>query len=130
MKYLLDTNACIDYIRDLGETRARMTSKSFGNFCLSSIVVAELMHGAKQSPKRERDIPATLNFCQKFQVVDFDRRAADSYGDVRLQLESDGRRIGAYDMLIAAHSLSLSLICITNDQGFRFVNGLLVEDWR
>jgi tRNA(fMet)-specific endonuclease VapC len=49
---------------------------------------------------------------------------------VRLQLERDGLRIGAYDMLIAAHVKCLGLICITNDKAFRRVNGLEVEDWR
>mgnify|MGYP000252733485 CR=1 FL=1 len=99
-------------------------------FCLSSIVVAELIHGAKQSPKPDKHIPATRNFCKKFQVVEFDEAAAEAFGDVRLQLESEGLTIGAYDMLIAAHAKSLGLICVTNDKGFRRVNGLAVEDWR
>lgn len=130
MKYLLDTNACIDFIRDVGDARRRMKSKPFREFCISSIVVAELMHGAKRSPNAEKHIPATRNFCKKFKIVDFDDSAAETFGDVRLQLERDGLRIGAYDMLIAAHAKSLGLICITNDKGFRQVNGLEVEDWR
>lgn len=130
MTYLLDTNACIDFIRNVGETRRRMKSKPFGEFCISSIVFAELIHGAKQSPNPEKHIPATVNFCKKFKIADFDPRAAETFGDVRLQLERDGLSIGAYDMLIAAHAKSLNLICVTNDKGFRQVNGLEVEDWR
>ena len=130
MTYLLDTNACVDFIRDVGDTRHRMKSKPFGEFCLSSIVVAELIDGAKQSPKPDKHIPATRNFCKKFQVVEFDEAAAEAFGDVRLQLESEGLTIGAYDMLIAAHAKSLGLICVTNDKGFRRVNGLAVEDLR
>lgn len=130
MTYLLDTNACIDFIRDIGKTRKRMKSKPFGEFCISSIVFAELIHGAKQSPNPAKHIAATVNFCTKLKVVDFDQRAAKTFGDVRLQLEREGLPIGAYDMLIAAHAKSLNLICITNDKGFRRVNGLEVEDWR
>ena len=130
MTYLLDTNACIDFIRNVGNTRRRMKSKPFREFCISSIVVAELMHGAKQSPHADKHLPATRNFCQKFTAVDFDGPAADTFGDIRLQLERDGLPLGAYDMLIAAHAKSLGLVCVTNDQGFRNVNGLTVEDWR
>jgi tRNA(fMet)-specific endonuclease VapC len=130
MTYLLDTNACIDFIRDAGENRRRMKSKPFGEFCISSIVFAELMHGAKRSPNAEKHIPVTKNFCRKFKIAEFDDLAAEAFGDVRLQLERDGMRIGAYDMLIAAHAKSLGLICITNDQAFRRVSGLVVEDWR
>lgn len=130
MTYLLDTNACIDFIRDIGDTRRRMKSKPFGEFCVSSIVYAELMHGAKRSPNSVKHIPATRNFCRKFKRVDFDGPAAEVFGDVRLQLERDGLPIGAYDMLIAAHAKSLGLICVTNDKGFRRVEGLKVEDWR
>lgn len=130
MTYLLDTNACIDFIRDVGQTRRRMKAKPFGEFCISSIVVAELMHGAKQSPNAVKHLPATRHFCKKLTVVDFDASAAETFGDVRLQLERDGLPIGAYDMLIAAHAKSLNLICVTNDKAFRRVAGLAVEDWR
>jgi len=130
MTYLLDTNACIDFIRDLGRTRERMKAKPFREFCLSSIVYAELVHGAKSSPHSEKHIPATRNFCQKFKIVDFDPPAAEAFGEIRDQLERNGQRIGAYDMLIAAHAKSLGLICVTNDADFRHVNGLVVEDWR
>lgn len=130
MTYLLDTNACIDFIRDVGNTRCRMKSKPFSEFCISSVVVAELMHGAKQSPNADKHIPATQNFCQKFAIVSFDESAANTFGDVRLQLERDGLPIGAYDMLIAAHAKSLGLVCVTNDKGFCHVSGLAVEDWR
>lgn len=130
MTYLLDTNACIDFIRDLGRTRERMKAKPFREFCISFVVYAELVHGAKASPNPEKHIPATVNFCQKLTIVDFDARAAEAFGEVRLQLERDGHRIGAYDMLIAAHAKSLGLTCVTNDAGFRQINGLPVEDWR
>ena len=130
MTYLLDTNACIDFIRDIGNTRVRMKSKSFSEFCISSIVVAELMHGAKNSPNSDKHVSATRNFCQKFTIVNFDESAAATFGDIRSQLDRDGLPIGAYDMLIAAHAKSLGLVCVTNDKGFRHVNGLAVEDWR
>lgn len=130
MKYLLDTNVCVDFIRNTGNTRRRMKARPMGEYCLSSIVCAELLHGAKKSPNSDRDVSATLDFCQKFTVVNFDWQAGETFAEVRLQLEAEGLPIGAYDMLIAAHALCLGLVCVTNDKGFRRVRGLAVEDWR
>lgn len=130
MKYLLDTNACIDFIRNTGKMRGRMKARPFSDFCISTVVVAELIHGAKRSAKPEKHLSAAKNFCGKLKCVSFDLEAADVYGDVRLYLEKEGQLIGAYDMLIAAHAKSMGLICITNDKGFCRVNGLTVEDWR
>jgi len=47
-----------------------------------------------------------------------------------IAMETEGLRIGAYDMLIAAQAKSLGLIRITDDAGFRHVGGLDFEDWR
>ena len=130
MQFLLDTNACIDFIRDKGSIRDRMKSHPFADFGISSIVYAELMHGAKHSPHPERNISATENFCQKLNLLSFDAAAAEAFAEVRLDLEKEGLRIGAYDMLIAAHAISLGLTCITSDGAFQRVRGLKVENWR
>ena len=82
-------------------------------------------------PATTRGHPACSPQPEAFLVIaDFDESAAETFGDVRFQLERDGLPIGAYDMLIAAHARSLGLICVTNDKGFRRVDGLVVEDWR
>ena len=60
-----------------------------------------------------------------------DVNAATTYGEVRTALEKRGRPLGAYDMLIAAHALSLDLILITdNEREYKQVKSLVVENWR
>jgi tRNA(fMet)-specific endonuclease VapC len=52
------------------------------------------------------------------------------YGEVRAALERKGTPIGAYDLLIAAHALSLGLTLVTNNtREFRRVPHLIVENW-
>ena len=52
-------------------------------------------------------------------------------GDVRTSLEQRGKPLGAHDMLIAAHALSLSLILVTdNEREFKQVKSLAIENWR
>ena len=63
-------------------------------------------------------------------IVPFDASAAVAYGSVRAGLERQGTPIGAMDLLIAAHALSLRVILVThNTREFARLEGLQVEDW-
>ncbi len=56
--------------------------------------------------------------------------ARAAYGQLRAALERRGEVIGAYDMLIAAHALTLDATLATNDEKeFNRVKGLKVENW-
>lgn len=48
-------------------------------------------------------------------VLPWDSDAADYYADIRHQLVSTGNAIGELDMMIAAHSLSVSAVLVTNN---------------
>jgi tRNA(fMet)-specific endonuclease VapC len=55
---------------------------------------------------------------------------AARYGQMRAQLEKKGLPIGAYDLLIAAHALSLGLTLVTNNaREFGRVADLEIENW-
>ena len=55
--------------------------------------------------------------------------AAASYGKIRAALESKGEMIGNNDLWIAAHALAADLILVTNENEFRRVRGLKIQNW-
>jgi len=55
--------------------------------------------------------------------------AAQHYRQIRATLEREGQQIGNLDMMIAAHSLALGAVLVTNDQAFRRIKKLHIEDW-
>ncbi|WP_343122265.1 PIN domain-containing protein [Synechocystis sp. PCC 6803] len=58
------------------------------------------------------------------------QEAAIAYGNIRSNLESRGLVIGAMDMLIAAHALSLGVTLVTNNlREFSRINNLFLENW-
>jgi predicted nucleic acid-binding protein len=60
----------------------------------------------------------------------FNEDAADYYGKIRADLEKRGQVIGAMDMLIAAHALSLDIILVTNNsKEFLRIPHLTIENW-
>jgi tRNA(fMet)-specific endonuclease VapC len=132
MAFLLDTNACIDYLTARHpKLVARVQASSPEQLFLSSIVVAELRYGADHSARRRTNHARIDALIDELEALDFDLEAASAYGKVRAQLETRGTRIGPNDMLIAAHALSRGLTVVTDDTAeFRSVKGLEVENWR
>ncbi len=52
------------------------------------------------------------------------------FGEIRANLEKEGKVIGGYDMLIAAHALSEGLILVTNNvKEFSRIGGLIIDNW-
>ena len=95
---------------------------------MSVVVVAELRYGADHSARRRTNHSRIDALVEEIEPLDFDLRAAATYGRVRAQLEAGGTPIGPNDMLIAAHALSRGLTVVTdNTAEFRRVKGLKVE---
>ena len=132
MKYLLDTNVCVDYLngRHPAVTRA-MQACSPDDLCVSSVVVGELRYGAEKSLHRQRNHARLDVLLAEIPCVDFNRNAASLYGRVRAALEKRGALIGPYDLQIAAHALALGLVLVSdNVREFRRIRALKIENWR
>ena len=132
MAFLLDTNACSDYFTGrYPKVVARIQSCSPEELRLSVVVVAELRYGADHSAHRRANHARIDALIEEIETLDFDLRAAASYGRLRARLEARGTPIGPNDMLIAAHALSRGLTLVTdNTVEFRRVKGLKVDNWR
>ena len=103
---------------------------SLDNVGVSSIVIAELWYGIEQSRKRKDNEAALNDFLKYVTVVDWPGNAALQYGKIRTHLKRKGTPIGAMDLLIAAHALTLNAVLVThNVREFIRVPKLKVEDW-
>jgi tRNA(fMet)-specific endonuclease VapC len=131
VKYLLDTNVCIDMIRGRSERiLPRLRRCRPGDVGISAITLAELWHGVAKSRDPEGNAVALGEFLLPLEVLDFGEEAALAYGVVRVSLEKAGTPIGAMDTLIAAHAASLGATIVTsNTREFRRVKSLNVVDW-
>jgi tRNA(fMet)-specific endonuclease VapC len=128
---MLDTDTCIALIkRRPPELIKRLQAKAVGDVGLSSITLAELRHGVVKSERRDQNRAALDQFLLPLDVAPFDELAADSYGDVRADLERNGTPIGPLDTLIASHALSMNVTLVShNTREFKRVKGLRVDDW-
>jgi tRNA(fMet)-specific endonuclease VapC len=132
MRYLLDTNVCVDYLTTRYPSVARrLLLAPRDSVFLSSAVVAELRFGADKSRRKDENHARIDLLAAELLTVSFDLAAARAFGTLRAALEQQGSPIGAYDMLIAAHALSLEATLVTdNVREFGRVAGLGIDNWR
>src|ERR1700746_583505 len=116
MRYLLDTNIVSDLGRNpQGKIAEQVFTVGEPKVCTSIIVAAELRYGAekKQSPRLSAQLDAVLG---ALDILRFEKPADASYGTIRAQLERAGKPIGANDLLIAAHALTLGYTLVTDNE--------------
>ncbi len=98
--------------------------------CLSVISEAELRYGVVKSSAAEKNERVLNRFLAHVRLEPWDREAAIHYGDIRSELECQGRIIGCMDLMIAAHARSRAAILVThNYREFQRVSNLEWEDW-
>lgn len=130
LKYALDTNLCVRILRDRPQGLRTKFNEEAPGLSISSIVLYELLYGAAKSARPGENRQAVEAFAERLQVLDFDADAAAHAGEVRAELERQGKPIGSYDLLIAGHARSRGLIVVTGNLGeFERVDGLRCEDW-
>ncbi|MBW4689815.1 MAG: type II toxin-antitoxin system VapC family toxin [Komarekiella atlantica HA4396-MV6] len=131
MLYLLDTNICIYLIKQKPQkVLDRFQTLNIPDVGISSITVAELEYGVAKSEQQEKNRAALLQFLLPLEIVEFNQASAMIYGSIRSDLESRGLIIGAMDMLIASHALSLGVTLVTNNvREFSRIPTLLLENW-
>ncbi|MBI5843054.1 MAG: type II toxin-antitoxin system VapC family toxin [Deltaproteobacteria bacterium] len=131
MRYMLDTNICIYLIKKKPQSVIeRLRGLSVSEVGISSITLAELLYGVSKSAQPQKNRDALEGLLAPLEIANFDDRAAQCYGVIRAGLERRGAVIGAMDMLIAAHAMSISAILVTNNtREFARVEKLVMENW-
>ena len=127
--FLLDTNVISELVRHPhGRLADRIAAVSEQHVCTSIIVAAELRYGAvrKASARLAAQLEAVL---AAIDVLALETPVDSVYGELRARLER-GQSIGANDLLIAAHALTLGHTVVTdNEREFSRIVDLRIENW-
>lgn len=131
MNYMLDTNTCIYIIKKKPpDVLKRFQKARISSIGISSITLSELFYGVVKSSKPAQNHLALAQFAAPLEILSYDHKASQHYGDIRYHLEKQGTPIGAMDMLIAAHALSVDCVLVTNNEKeLKRVPHLKIENW-
>ena len=130
LRYLLDTNIVIYVLKRRPVEVLSTFNANTSRMAISSVTLAELLHGSEKSSRVSENLAAIEDFCSRLEVLPYGPKAAQHYGAIRAALEKLGQPIGVNDMHIAAHARSEGLVLVTNNMGeFARVPALQAENW-
>lgn len=130
MRYLLDTNICVFFLRGKLNLDEIIKEKGRGNCFISEITVVELRYGAENSDnplKSHKSVDAFVSGLSIIPIFGSIRRYAKE--KVRL------RRIGKpmhdeFDLLIGVTAIENELTLVTdNIKDFERLDGIIIENW-
>ncbi len=127
---MLDTNIVIYVIKRRPIEALGVFNAHAGQMCISSITLAELIHGVEKSSMVTKNLRKVEDFVSRLEILPYENTAASHYGDIRADLEKKGTVIGVNDLHIAAHARSEGQILVSNNvREFERVEGLRLENW-
>ena len=130
LKYMLDTNIAIYVIKRRPPEVLATFNQHAGQLCISSITLAELIHGVEKSAKADHNLRQVEDFISRLTVLEYGSKASAHYGNIRAMLERKGTPIGVNDLHIAGHARSEGVTLVTNNmKEFERVEGLRLENW-
>lgn len=128
-RYMLDTDISSYLIRGDHPEVTDAFRQHFPDVCISAITAAELQYGAQK--RKSQLLTRNVNaYCNLVPICDWNREAAETYAEMRVELEKHGTPVGSMDMLIAASAIAEGAILVTNNIAhFSKIGKLRVENW-
>lgn len=130
LRYLLDTNLVIYVIKRRPLAALQMFNEHAAHMAISSITLAELLHGAEKSNAPARSLAVVEDFYSRLEVLGYGPKAAQHYGSIRAAQKKRGQPIAVNDLRIAAHARSEGLTLVSNNlRDFERVDALQLANW-
>ena len=130
-KYLFDTNIVSHIMQGNDEKLLKnIASVTVGHAAMSSITFAELEYGLHKFGKAEVLRQALQSIMLRVDVLPWTQSVAACYGELCSSLEKKGINLSNFDMMIAAHAISMDVILVSRDKAFsKLGSRLKLEVW-
>lgn len=131
MEIIIDADVIIRGEKGTFDFRGWVSSHPEDQFALAAVTVAELWHGVERAnaahrSKREAYLRAIIGLMP---VIPYTEQTAYEHARIWAALDSSGRMIGSYDLIVAASALERnSHLATFNKRHFSGVPGLRVID--
>ena len=110
MKYLLDTNICIHYLRGKFNVDKSIEDKGLENCYISEITVLELRYGAENSQNKEKSHNAVDTFLKGIVIIPI-YGSVKKYAEEKVRLNKLGKpQNDEFDLLIGVTAIENKLI--------------------
>ncbi len=129
MKYLLDTNICIYYLKGLYNLKEKINTVGSEHCYVSEITVAELKFGVENSVQKKKNREVLDVFLNGIKIVPI-FNALDFYAVEKSRLRKKGKTVDDFDLLIGTSAVSNNMILVTNNiKHYKNIRDITIEDW-
>jgi tRNA(fMet)-specific endonuclease VapC len=133
MRFLLDTNAFSDVMRERSQLDARLGALApTDRVIICSVVRGEILYGIERLPSGKRRQDLATKATKLFAVLACEpvpEAAADYYAAMKVARQQKGLALDENDLWIAAPARALGSVLISRDGDFQQIEGLTVHDW-
>lgn len=98
---------------------------------ISSVSMAELLYGARLREDNPTIMAAVRGFLARISIEPWDGEAAEAHARIRERAKRLGRSAGVFDIMIAAHAITLGMTFVTRDAAIKnlHIEGLTIVSW-
>jgi tRNA(fMet)-specific endonuclease VapC len=126
--YLLDATVLFAAASGEAATLAKLARLPIGAVAVSAIAYGELLTAAAAAGRNPRLAENLALIAQNLDILPFDRRAAEAYGELLRRIEPKRRRM--LDRMVAAQAIAEGRRLITLEpENLEDLSGLSVESW-
>jgi tRNA(fMet)-specific endonuclease VapC len=130
LKYLLDTDICVYWLKANDCIEQTAISVGLINISISFMTLSELYYGAYKSQHVAENIAAINQLAVKLSIVESNDEICACFGKLKALLEKQGMIIDDADLFIAACALTTGATLVTNNtKHFKRINGLQLQNW-
>ena len=127
MKYLVDTDWAIHYLRGEERVIKKLLSLKGEGLAMSVISLAELYQGVYRSSDPASNEKVLKDFLSGILVLGIDEEICKIFGQEKERLRKRGKLIGDFDLLIASTCLHHGLTLLTDNlKHFEMVKNLKI----
>lgn len=133
MIYILDTNMCIFWLKDVGNVRHQVNAHIDDKITTNIISLGELYFGVENSAEQHREHNRTKldDLIVTIGYVGFSKIAAKHFGEQKARLRKIGQSIADLDLLIASIALAEDAVLVTDNlKHFERITDLRLENWK
>jgi predicted nucleic acid-binding protein len=133
MAIIIDTDVVIKGEKGDFDLRGWLATLAAEEIAVAAVTVAELWHGVERAtpPHRSRRERYVATFMDQVSIVPYTQKTALEHAGIWAELESSGKMIGMYDLIVAATAREHgSTVATFNRRHFESVRGLKVTEPR
>ncbi|MBL7036621.1 type II toxin-antitoxin system VapC family toxin [Candidatus Microgenomates bacterium] len=127
MGLLIDSDVIIDHLNKKSDFLSFIITKSKSNLFISVITWAEILYGIKRSYNPDKNLAHFNGFVKELNIktVEFNQTVADTFVDLKIELEKKGAKLEDFDLIIGSTALTKNLTLATkNIKHFSKIPGL------